>query len=326
MGNFLRPNKNKLQNPQHFEFINAFLTVIGASGLSAAKVVALVEQLSTAFQEEDRLFMIARTSQLIAQRDAADRRRDNFYGRLHRLVLLWAGSGEPTKDPAATLLLESFKLYKVETAAQMERESGQLSNFITDLLAADKQAALTAIGGTYLFQQMKAAHEEVQSIRLAEGVEKSEKVYGALVNARKACDTLYDKLTYLIEAYTQTADDPAPYEAFVTRWNGTLKIYQEMLDRKSGTSSNSGSGSSSSGSGSGSNSGSGQQSGGQQSGDNGQQSGGQQSGGDNGGQQGGGTTPDPGTGGGGETPVNPDPGTGGGGGGADPNDPNNSED
>ena len=61
----------------------------------------------------------------------------------------------------------------------------------------------------------------------------------------------------------------------------------------------------------------GQQSGGQQSGDNGQQSGGQ---------QGGGTTPDPGTGGGGETPVNPDPGTGGGGGGADPNDPNNSED
>ena len=39
-----------------------------------------------------------------------------------------------------------------------------------------------------------------------------------------------------------------------------------------------------------------------------------------------GTTPDPGTGGGGETPVNPDPGTGGGGGGADPNDPNNSED
>ena len=47
--------------------------------------------------------------------------------------------------------------------------------------------------------------------------------------------------------------------------------------------------------------------------------------GDNG-QQGGGTTPDPGTGGGGETPVNPDPGTGGGGGGADPNDPNNSED
>ena len=314
MTKFLRPNKASLQNPQHYEFINAFLTVIVASGLSASKIMALVEQLSTAFQEEDRLFMIARASQLIAQREAADKRRDNFYGRLHRLALLWAGSGDPTKDPAATLLLGSFRLYKVETSAQMERESGQMSNLITDLLTADKQAALATIDGTYLFQQMKAAHEEVQSIRLAEGVEKSEKVYGALVNARKACDALYDKVTYLIEAYTQTADDPAPYEAFITRWNGTLKIYQEMLDRKSGTSTSSGN--SSSGSGSGSNSGSGQQSGGQQSGDNGQQSGGQ---------QGGGTTPDPGTGGG-TTPVTPDPGTGGGGTTPGPDDPTNSED
>ena len=88
MGNFLRPSKKSLQNPQHYEFINAFLTVIVASGLSAAKIMALVEQLSTAFQEEDRLFMIARASQLIAQREAADKRRDNFYGRLHRLTQL----------------------------------------------------------------------------------------------------------------------------------------------------------------------------------------------------------------------------------------------
>ena len=85
-----------------------------------------------------------------------------------------------------------------------------------------------------------------------------------------------------------------------------------------------------------SHSGSGSGEGGQQGGGNGgSQGGGTNTGGDNGGQQGGGTTPDPGTGGGetpdpgtggGETPVTPDPGTGGGGGGADPNDPNNSED
>ena len=302
MTKFLRPNKASLQNPQHYEFINAFLTVIGTSGLSAAKIVALVEQLSTAFQEEDRLFMIARASQLIAQREEADKRRDNFYARLHRLVQVWAGSGDATMDAAATLLLRPFDLYKVKTSAQIEVESGQMSNLITDLLAADMQTALTTLHGTYLFQQMKAAHEEVQSIRLAEGVEKSEKVYGALVNARKACDTLYDKATYLIEAYTQTADNPAPYEAFITRWNGTLKIYQDMLDRKSGTSS------------SGGNSGS--------NGANGQN-------GQNGSNEGGETpTPDPGTGGndgqqgGGTTPVNPDPSTGGGdtpgGGGSNP--------
>ena len=303
MGTFLRPSKKSLQNPQHYEFINAFLTVIADSGLSTTKITTLVSQLTAAFGEEDRCFLMARASAIIAQREEADRRRDNLYGRLHRLTQVWAGSGEPTKDPAATMLLAPFKLYKVNTSAQIERESGQLSNLITDLSTTEMQAALTTIGGTYLFQEMKTAHELVQSLRLEEGIEHSTKVNGALVAARKACDALYDQITYLIEAYSLTADDPAPYEAFITRWNGTLDIYQDMLDRKSGTSSSSG--------GSGGNSGGG-----------------------------GGTTPDnpdnPGGGGGSDTPDNPDTPGGGGdtpggggdtpGGGGDPDDPEPGDD
>ena len=248
MAKFLRPSKKSLQNPQHYEFINAFLTTIVAAGLPAAKIIALVTQLTTAFQEEDRLYIIARASQLIAQRDAADKGRDDFYARLHRLVLVWAGSGDPTMDPAATLLKPVFDLYKVKTSAQLEVESGQLSNLITALLAADMQAAIATLHGEYLFQQMKAYHEQVQAIRLEEGVEQSEKVSGALVAARKQCDALYDQITYLIEAYSLTADDPAPYEAYINRWNGTLQIYQDILDRKSGgsgSSSNNGGGSNS---------------------------------------------------------------------------------
>ena len=304
MATFLRPNKTKLQNPQHYEFMNAFLTVMADSGLSATKITTLVSQLTAAFSEEDRCFLMARASAIIAQREEADRRRDNFYGRLHRLTQVWAGSGEPTKDPAATMLLAPFKLYKVNTSAQIERESGQLSNLITDLLTTEMQDALTAIGGTYLFQEMKTAHELVQSLRLEEGIEHSTKVTGALVAARKACDALYDQITYLIEAYCLTADDPAPYEAFITRWNGTLDIYQDMLDRKSGTSSGSGSGGGSS-------------------------TGGGEANGSDGSnwtnENNGGTTPDPGTGGS-ETPdpgtgggTTPDPGTGGDSGGGDDN-------
>ena len=71
---------------------------------------------------------------------------------------------------------------------------------------------------------------------MEQGQEESEKVTGALRKARKDTDGLYDELTYLIEAFTKTADDPAPYEAFIRKWNGTLKIYQDMLDRKSGNS------------------------------------------------------------------------------------------
>ena len=247
MSNFLRPNKSKLKNAQHFAFIEAFLTAIGLVHFAAAKITALVTALTEAFRDEDRWYMISRKSELIAQRDEADRQRDSLYGRLHQLVKAWAGSGIAPLDAPATRVKKVFDLYKVRTSAQIDEETGQLDNLIADLSTEAMQADLTALGATELFTQMTAAQRQVKSIRLDEGTEQSEKVRGALVSARKECDRLYDELTYLIEAFSLTADDPAQYDGFIKQWNGTLKIYQDMLDRKSGASSSSSGGSSSGG-------------------------------------------------------------------------------
>ena len=236
MGTFLRPNKASLKNAQHYELIDAFITVLVAAGFSAAKIVALVSQLRTVFSEEDRWYMVARASEIIAQREAADKKRDNFYSRLFAIIRAWAGSGMAGLDAAATAVIKPFNLYKVKTGAQIDEESGQLDNLITDLSTTEMQAHLSTLGVTWLYQQMVAAHQETKSYRLEQGQEESEKVAGALRKARQACDAVYDELTYLIEAFAKTADDPAPYEAFIRKWNGTLKIYQDMLDRKSGNS------------------------------------------------------------------------------------------
>ena len=287
--------KNRLKNGQHFAFIQAFITALQAAGFTAAKIVAKLAELQNAFGVEDHWYMIARASEIVAQRAAADEKRDRFYSRLHRLIQAWAGSGMAQLDAAATALLRPFDLYKVKVNAQMDDETGVLENLITDLSTPEMQAHLATINGTYLFQQMVEGQNQVKALRLEQGVEESQKVYGALSAARKQCDVLYDEMGDLLESFMKVADNPAPYETFISQWNGTVKIYQDMLDRKSGTSS------------SGSNSGS--------NGSNGQN-------GQNGSNEGGETpTPDPGTGGGetpdpdqggGTTPVNPDPGTGGG--------------
>lgn len=242
MASFLRPNKASLKNAQHYEFIDAFITVLVEANFTAAKIVALLNSLRNVFSEEDRWYMIARASEIIARRDAADKSRDNYYSRLFAIIRAWAGSGMANLDAAATALLRPFNLYKVKTGAQIDEESGQLDNLITDLTPAAMQAHLSTLGVTWLYEQMVAAHQEVKSYRLEQGQEESEKVAGALRKARQACDAVYDELTYLIEAFAKTADDPAPYEAFIRKWNGSLKIYQDMLNRKSGTSSSGGSG------------------------------------------------------------------------------------
>ncbi|MBO7582053.1 MAG: hypothetical protein J6T38_11125 [Bacteroidaceae bacterium] len=251
MSDFFRILKTGLKNAQHFSFIHAFITLMDEENWSAAKIVALLQQLKTAFSEEDRWYMVAKASEIIAQRNEADRRRDDKYSRLYALIRAWAGSDDAEFDAAATTLLKPFKLYKVKVNAQLEEETGQMDNLITDISTPAMQAHLATLHATGLFEQMCQANEEVKTLRREQGVEMSEKVVGALRSARKNCDQLYDGILDLIEAFAMTAEDPAPYEAFIKKWNGTLKIYQDMLDRKSGTSSSSSSSSGSSSSNSG---------------------------------------------------------------------------
>ena len=238
--------KRDLKNAQHFAFIQAFITALQQSGMTAQKIQALLTQLNQAFAVEDRYYMQVRASEIVAQREAADQLRDRFYTRLHRLVQAWAGSGMEALDDAATALEKVFNLYRVKVNAQMDEETGQLENLIADLSTQQMQAHLTTINGQYLFQQMKQGHDDVKSLRLEQGVETSQKELGALAAARRQCDALYDQMTQLIESFALVADDPTPYETFIRQWNGTVKLYQDMLDRKSGTTGTSSSGTGSS--------------------------------------------------------------------------------
>lgn len=235
--------KRDLKNAQHFAFVQAFITALDTAAFTAAKLSDKVAQLKSAFATEDRYYMQVRASEIIAQKEAADLRRDRYYTRLHRLVQAWAGSGMAQLDEAATALSAPFNLYKVRINAQMDEETGVLENLITDLQTEAMQKHLATINATWLFQQMTDAQNQVKSLRLDQGVEESGKVYGALASARKQCDALYDELCLLIESFALVADDATPYDTFITRWNGSVKLYQDMLDRKSGSSGASGSGS-----------------------------------------------------------------------------------
>jgi len=233
MSKFLRPVKQKLKNAQHFSLIEAFVTVLQEAAFTGTKIEQLIASLITCFTEENRCYMQARASEIIKRRDEADKLRDKYYTKLHALVRLWLNSGNTELEAASEELIKVFKLYKVNTQAQIDEQTGQLDNLIDDLSTPEMLARIETIGGTWLFDQMSDANAEVKAIRLEQGVEVSEKVAGALEKARKATDEAYDNVVAMIEALSLTADDPTAYEAFIIRWNGTLKIYQDMLDRKS---------------------------------------------------------------------------------------------
>ena len=300
-----------LRNSQHFDFIEAFIAFCVAANFVAAKIVSALATLRALFAVEDSYFKTSRASELVARRTTYNNLRILYYVRLHRLVNVWAGIGLAPFDEAATELKKIFKLYKLNTRAQLNELSGGMTNLCNDLSTEENLARLATIGGTEIFNQMVAANEEVKAIRIEEGTEESRKVASALLKARKATDEAYDNLCNVIEATELLADDPSTYETFIQEWNGTIKLYNDMLDRKNGISTageanegsltpnpspegegsggnggGSGSGNSGNSGDSGSGSGSGTGSGGDNGGDNGGGNSGGSGSGDNGGDSG----------------------------------------
>lgn len=56
----------------------------------------------------------------------------------------------------------------------------------------------------------------------------------------KRKSVLENLTTDLIESFSKVADDSTPYETFIRQWNGTVKLYQDMLDRKGGSTTDNG--------------------------------------------------------------------------------------
>ena len=222
-----------MTNAKHFAFIEAFITLLTAAGFTSQKILDALALIKAKFAVERRWYGQFRASETIALRMAADHRRDSFYSRLRRIVLGWAGSGMEQLDHAATELKRIFDLYRVNTKAQLEDETGQLDNFIKDLETDEMQGYIALLNATYLFQEMKSANEQVKSLRLAEGIEASGKMRRALATARQECDLVYDSILKLIEASSLVAADNAPYEQFIIKWNGTIKIFRKSTERKS---------------------------------------------------------------------------------------------
>ena len=234
MKKFSYLSKRELKNAQHYDFIEAFIAVCLAANFVAAKILSALATLRALFAVEDSLFLKSRASEVIARRNVANKLRISYYIRLRRLVLVWAGSGIAPYDEAATALKKIFDLYRLNTKAQLNELSGGMTNLGIDLSTEANLARIEAIGGTVLLNGMIAANEEVKAYYIEQGTEESQKVSEALLKARKATDEAYDDLCDIIEATAVISEDTAPYQTFIQQWNGTIKLYNDMLDRKNG--------------------------------------------------------------------------------------------
>ena len=254
-------NIQRMNNGAHFTFVSNILARAEADTAVKGKASELVSNFKVAVAAEDEALKISQKSLLTDDITKADIDRDALYAGYKKAVEAFLAMPIADMAQAAKVLAQHIKDYKINTAGQLDKETGLLVNFITDL--EDKYSAQVAkLGLTAFVTNLKEANERVRMLTLQRTNEKMGVTVGALKAARTSSDDAYRALVKMVNALALVYGEK-DYTAFIDYANTEITHYKrEVLNQKASAPSTSGSsavdsGSSSTPSGGGSSSGTG---------------------------------------------------------------------
>ena len=248
-------NIQRMNNGAHFTFVSNILARAEADTTVNGKAAELVSNFKAAVAAEDEALKISQKSLLTDDITKADSDRDALYAGYKKAVEGFLAMPIADMAQAAKVLAQHIKDYKINTAGQLDKETGLLVNFITDL--EDKYSAQVAkLGLTAFVTNLKEANERVRTLTLQRTNEKMGVTVGALKAARSASDEAYRALVKMVNALALVFGEK-DYTAFIDYVNTEVTHYKrEVIGQKAKAPSTSGSTSTPSGNGSASGSGS----------------------------------------------------------------------
>lgn len=248
-------NIQRMNNGAHFTFVSNILARAEADTAVKGKASELVSNFKVAVAAEDEALKISQKSLLTDDIAKADNDRDALYAGYKKAVEAFLAMPIADMAQAAKVLAQHIKDYKINTAGQLDKETGLLVNFITDL--EDKYSAQVAkLGLTAFVTNLKEANERVRMLTLQRTNEKMGVTVGALKAARTSSDEAYRALVKMVNALALVFGEK-DYTAFIDYANTEITHYKrEVIGQKSKAPSTSDSTSTPSGNGSASGSGS----------------------------------------------------------------------
>ena len=233
-------NIQRMNNGAHFTFVSNILARAEADTAVNGKASELVSNFKVAVAAEDEALKISQKSLLTDDIAKADIDRDALYAGYKKAVEAFLAMPIADMAQAAKVLAQHIKDYKINTAGQLDKETGLLVNFITDL--EDKYSAQVAkLGLTAFVTNLKEANERVRMLTLQRTNEKMGVTVGALKAARTASDDAYRALVKMVNALALVFGEK-DYTAFIDYANTEITHYKrEVLNQKASAPSTSGS-------------------------------------------------------------------------------------
>lgn len=224
-------NIQRMNNGAHFTFVSNILARAEADTTVKGKASELVSNFKAAVAAEDEALKISQKSLLTDEIAKADSDRDALYAGYKKAVEGFLAMPIADMAQAAKILSQHIKDYKINTADQLDKETGLLVNFISDL--EDKYAVQVAkLGLTAFVTNLKEANERVRTLTLQRTNEKISITVGALKTARTASDDAYRALVKMVNALALVFGEK-DYTAFIDYVNTEITHYKrEVIGQK----------------------------------------------------------------------------------------------
>ncbi len=232
-------NIQRMNNGAHFTFVSNILARAEADTAVKEKASELVSNFKAAVTAEDEALKISQKSLLTDDIAKADNDRDALYAGYKKAVEGFLAMPVADMAQAAKVLSQHIKDYKINTAGQLDKETGLLVNFITDL-EGKFSAQVNTLGLTAFVTNLKEANERVRTLTLQRTNEKMGITVGALKTARTASDDAYRALVKMVNALALVFGEK-DYTSFIDYVNTEITHYKrEVLNQKSTSPSTSG--------------------------------------------------------------------------------------
>ena len=233
-------NIQRMNNGAHFTFVSNILTRAEADTTVKAKASEFVSNFKAAVAAEDEALKISQKSLLTDDIAKADSDRDALYAGYKKAVEGFLAIPVEDMSQAAKVLSQHIKDYKINTADQLDKETGLLVNFISDL-ENKYSSQVSTLGLAAFVTNMKEANERVRTLTLQRTNEKMGVTVGALKTARTASDNAYRALVKMVNALALVFGEK-DYTAFIDYVNTEITHFKrEVMGQKATAPSTSGS-------------------------------------------------------------------------------------
>lgn len=227
----------RLNNGAHYLYMYNVLTrgKADAKIMEKAQLIPLITAFDAAVLQEDADLKISQKSLLTDEITAADDKRDVLYGNYKKIVKSYLDFPDTAMAQAAKVLYQHIKDFGIQPQMQLDKETGLLVNFISDLKTKYTEEIATLALTTFV-EQLDAANTQVMSYTIERTEERMGSVAGALKASRAASDDAYRALIKMVNALALVEGD-AEYVNFIDYVNTEIKHYkQEVLNGRSNAS------------------------------------------------------------------------------------------